>query len=267
MINHGLSGLEELHQRKDWLQKSIEETEARLNNAPEGTVRILRHGNGLQFFHRTRSEDTSGVYLPVSESSKARALIQKRYDQKVIREARKQFELLENFLDRYDPEAIKRVFEECGELRKPFIEAWELPDKEFREAWESVEYERKPFREGTAEHYTAKNERVRSKSEVLIANALFRAGLSYRYEYPLVLGGQLFHPDFTILRIRDRKTLIWEHLGMLDDPEYRNQALEKILFYERNGFFPGENLIITFETTKRPLNLSDVNLIIKHYFL
>ena len=266
-MNHGLPGLEELYQRKNWLGKCIAETEKRLNNAPEGTIRILRHGNGLQFFHRTRPEDTSGVYLPVSELSKAKALIQKRYDQKAIKEAKRQFEMLEHFLERYDPDAIKKVFEECGELRKPFIQALELPDKEFREAWESVEYEQKPFREGTAEHYTARNERVRSKSEVLIANALFRAGLSYRYEYPLILNGQQFHPDFMILRMRDRKILIWEHFGMLDDPEYRNQALEKILFYEKNGFFPGENLIITFETTKRPLNLSDVNMILDHYFL
>ena len=267
MMNHGLSELEKLYRRKNWLEKCIGETEERLDNAPEGCVRIIRHGNGLQFFHRTRPEDTSGVYLPVSELSKAKALVQKRYDQKVIKEAQKQYELLKHFLEKYDPDALKRVFEECGELRKPFIKAWELPDKEFKEAWEAVVYEQKPFREGTAEHYTDKNERVRSKSEVLIANALFRAELSYRYEYPLVLKGQQFHPDFTILRMRDREILIWEHLGMLDDPEYRNQALDKILFYEKNGFFPGENLIITFETTKRPLNLSDVDMIIRHYFL
>jgi prepilin-type processing-associated H-X9-DG protein len=45
-------------------------------------------------------------------------------------------------------------------------------------------------------HKTAKGELVRSKSEVIIANALFYNGLTYEYEPTLVLGGKVKRPDF-----------------------------------------------------------------------
>ena len=61
------------------------------------------------------------------------------------------------------------------------------------------------------------------------------------------------HPDFTILRRSDRKEVYWEHLGMMDDPEYAANALMRIDLYERNGIFPGDRLILTHETGRQPL--------------
>ena len=90
--------------------------------------------------------------------------------------------------------------------------------------------------------------------------------IPYRYEYPLVLEGCTIHPDFTILRKEDRREFYLEHFGMLDETEYRNNALARILLYERNNLFPGESLIITAETVRRPLNSADVKRVINHYF-
>lgn len=62
------------------------------------------------------------------------------------------------------------------------------------------------------------------------------------------------YPDFTLLNIRTRKEILWEHFGMMDDPEYVEKAVQKIMTYEQNEIFQGENLILTYETRKIPLN-------------
>ena len=62
------------------------------------------------------------------------------------------------------------------------------------------------------------------------------------------------YPDFTVLNVRTRKEMLWEHFGMMDEPEYAEKAVQKIMTYEQNNIFPGENLILTYETRKNPLN-------------
>lgn len=49
------------------------------------------------------------------------------------------------------------------------------------------------------------DERVRSKSEVIIADILNQEGIPYRYECPLQLKGWgKVYPDFTVLSERER---------------------------------------------------------------
>ena len=255
-----------LVKRKSELERFIREAEKRLNGVPEGYVRISQHKKGYQFYHRMDPKDKSGVYIPASEFGKARALIQKKYDLKILAAAGEQLALIDRFLRQYDPDILKRIYEKSGEVRKQFIQAAELPDEDFRARWRAFEYSGKEFREGAAEHYTLRGERVRSKSEVMIANVLSQAGLDYRYEYPVMLGSQIVYSDFTVLRMTDRKEIRWEHAGMIDDLDYRNEFLGKIALYEENGLFPGEGLIVTMETQKRPLNIRDVQRVVNHYF-
>lgn len=71
-------------------------------------------------------------------------------------------------------------------------------------------------------HRTARgDDLVRSKSEVIVADALHDLGLDYRYEAALAFSGELpRHPDFTIERT-GAPPVYWEHLGMLDLAGYR----------------------------------------------
>ena len=59
--------------------------------------------------------------------------------------------------------------------------------------------------------------------------------------------------------------MYWEHLGMMDDPSYVEKSLQKITLYEQNGIFPGENLILTYETRKNPMNQKIIRLMIQRY--
>ena len=116
------------------------------------------------------------------------------------------------------------------------------------------------------ELFTTKGERVRSKSEVLIADSLNRLGIPYRYEYPLKLkNGITVHPDFLCLNVRTRQEFYWEHFGMMDNPEYTENAIHKLQQYSENNLHPGINLILTMETISNPLNLKYIEQQIKNY--
>ena len=53
----------------------------------------------------------------------------------------------------------------------------------------------------------------------------------------------------------------------MDDPGYLQDNLAKIRAYERSGYFPGDNLILTFETKNLPLDTREIDRIINHYLL
>ena len=111
-----------------------------------------------------------------------------------------------------------------------------------------------------------RGERVRSKSEQLIADRLYVNGIPYKYECPITLDGITFHPDFTILRLSDRKEIYYEHLGRMDDPNYAEENVYKLNTYARNGLIMGNNLYATFETRNQPLDVSIVELLIREEF-
>ena len=102
--------------------------------------------------------------------------------------------------------------------RRKLIRPYLLPDEQFVKAWEEEENQDLPFSPGTAEIYSERGERVRSKSEKMIADKLFLMKIPYRYEFPLDIG-RIYpvYPDFTLLDIRERRPVIFEHFGMMQD--------------------------------------------------
>ena len=134
--------------------------------------------------------------------------------------------------------------------------------------WYDSEYHGKEFYEGTAEIVTEKGERVRSKSEKILADYFYRNNILYQYEKPLYLKGYgTIYPDFTFLSKKTRKEIYWEHEGMMDKPEYAKSAVKKIESYQRNGIHLGERLILTFETELTVLNSQIVEELVERYFV
>lgn len=115
-------------------------------------------------------------------------------------------------------------------------------------------------------HETKKGILVRSKSEVLIADALYDLGINYKYETVLDLGGEKKYPDFEILA-PNNKLVWWEHLGLIDDPNYVVYNLRKLIEYAKHGIVLGKNLIITWETKEMPLTRSMINEQIRSFAL
>ncbi len=49
-----------------------------------------------------------------------------------------------------------------------------------------------------------------------------------------------------------------EHLGVLEDDEYRGKNLIKLNDYSKSGIYFGKNLLMTIETEYCPLNIKDI---------
>lgn len=103
------------------------------------------------------------------------------------------------------------------------------------------------FYEDRLVHKTVRGELVRSKSEVIIANALHYHNLDYVYEPELILEGKIKRPDFKIVDDDTGEEWYWEHCGMMNDPKYKKRWEEKKAFYKKNGIEEGKNLIVTYD--------------------
>lgn len=170
-------------------------------------------------------------------------------------------------LEDLDP---RLAFENLPGKRQALVVPEYLSDGEFAELWLAAHarYAEKGFREGDRVHYSARGERVRSKSESDVADRCYYRKVPYLYEYPWTLSSSgVWFPDFTVVNVRTRKVYLWEHLGMEDDPDYAVRNLEKLRIYQENGFWPGENLILTHEDKDHPLTVRDIDAVIDHYLL
>lgn len=134
--------------------------------------------------------------------------------------------------------------------------------------WEKEEYKGKTFAENIPVITTAKGERVRSKSEKILADYFYHTGIPYKYEHPVILKRfGIVYPDFTFLSPKTGEEIYWEHDGRMDDPEYARKAIKKIETYEKNGIFPGQRLVLTFETLQDGLDMKIVEKLAREYLL
>lgn len=90
---------------------------------------------------------------------------------------------------------------------------------------------------------------LRSKSEVIIANMLIDNDHGdFLYEEKLPIGDTYKLPDFTFKDVATGSVIIWEHCGMMTNPEYRERWEAKKKLYEINGFSEDKgNLIVTYD--------------------
>ncbi|MDE2822640.1 MAG: ATP-dependent RecD-like DNA helicase [Chloroflexota bacterium] len=108
-------------------------------------------------------------------------------------------------------------------------------------------------------HRTEKGHLVRSKSELVIANMLYQLQIDYEYErvYDGTIEPGRLRPDFSFVT-PDGDLILWEHLGMLDRPDYKRGWEWKRHWYHRNGFVEGGNLFTSTEGTERGLDSSEL---------
>lgn len=79
---------------------------------------------------------------------------------------------------------------------------------------------------------------VRSKNEVIVAGVLEQvASGRWSYERALTIGDDTKYPDFSIETLAGEE-VVWEHLGMLDDPTYARKWEIKKKWYIDNGYRP-----------------------------
>lgn len=255
-----------LEARAKQLLQLKEEKEKALRDVPEGFLRICKCGDRTQYYQRTDPKDFGGKYIRDKDIRLAGRLAQKDYDQRVLKAIEKELRAIQKYMAGYPTLNAEQIYEKMHKERQKLITPIVETEEQYVQRWEGISYQGKEFQEEAPEFYTAKGERVRSKSEVIIADLLSREGIPYHYEKAVWLTGMgEVYPDFTVLDVKQRREIYWEHLGMMDDSFYAEKALRKIAAYEENEFYVGDNLIITYETKKNPINQKHLLQIIRHY--
>lgn len=252
-----------LEQEERRLAKIVQQAKNSLKNAPEGALRLSCNKNKVQYYHTTKSGKYNGTYIAKENLELVRSLAQKDYDEKLLATAQKRLKQIDRIISDYEDDEIEQIFLKQHLERQRLIQPVEPTWNQWVQSWMEEKYDTRGFAEDAPVIYSERGERVRSKTERTIANFLFKNNIPYKYECPLYLKGfGTVYPDFTIPSKKKGKLVYWEHDGKMDDPDYSVSAIKKIQTYEDNGIMMGDNLIITFETSKTVLNTSSLERII-----
>lgn len=257
---------DELLKRKRVLLQICADVKRKNNQVTEGTLRINGSGNREMYYHVVEGGQAGGVYIKKKDMPLARDLAQKDYYEKVLRSIEKEITAIDMYLSKFPKNKAEQVYESLHIARQKLITPIRETDEQYRKNWEMYTYQGKSMDESLPLLFTERGERVRSKSEMIIADLLYREDIPYRYECPLFLRGYgTVYPDFTVLDVNGRKEIYWEHLGLMDDPSYVEKNLLKIDRYEKNGIVIGDSLILTWETKNYPINQADIRSKIEKY--
>lgn len=250
----------QIQKRLVQLETTLDKLKESQKGMPKGHLRIAQKGSKRPwFYHYTSPDSPTGKYIRKKDTVFAEALAQKDYNTTLIEQLQKETAALKEYLTQsQNGLAIPKLYERLCPARQSLITPATLTDQQFLTQWKSVSWQGCPITPETLTYDTVNNEQVRSKSEVIIADALLRHDIPYRYEYPLKLksgnSNITYYPDFTCLNVHTRQELIWEHFGLMDDTDYAKKATWKLRLYTENGILLGHNLIITMETQTEPLS-------------
>ena len=261
-----MEGLKNLLLKEKYrLENIVEVAKKQLGSMPDGTLRLSKCKGHVQYYHCTKA-NKSGKYIAKGNEHLIQALAQKSYDEKILQLAETRIKQINHILKDYDDDEVEALYRsehiERQHLIRPIEPTWEQK----MEMWKNREYEGKSFQEGVPLILTERGERVRSKTEKIMADYFYRHGIEYKYECPIRLKGMgIVYPDFTFLSRKTGKEIYWEHCGMVDSPEYARNMVRKVEMYENNGIFPGERLILTYETEQSVLGSDKIEQMVERY--
>jgi hypothetical protein len=253
-----------IRDRDNLINEIISQIEKKIKTFPEGGLSIKRISNKVYFYLNGTAEGER--LLKADEKQLIADLVQKRYLKKVLKASKKEADALRRFEKNYPSLAAEDIYDQLSKDMKKYAKRIGLADEQYVRKWENKSYTPKPFKDGYPVYLTMKGERVRSKSEVIIADRLYANGIPYKYECPLIIGSEVIRPDFSILRVSDRKVVYLEHCGKADDPEYQEEMVPRINKYILAGIYEGEKLFLTFEADGTPLDVRVLDVMINRHF-
>ena len=257
----------ELRERKSELEQLLQTIEKSSKGLPPGRLRAVSRGISAQYYHVNQLNDTKGEYIKAENRKLAEGLAQSDYLKKLQKAAERELRAVSSYLKEESEVQVEDVYAGMNPNRKRLVRPVLLSDEEFVEKWLNEPYVRKEFLPEDSEFHTKKGERVRSKSEILIANMLYDLGIPYRYECPIKLKGYgEVWPDFTLLDIRNRSVKYLEHFGLMHNETYMKEFFWKMSKYSQHGIVLGHSLLMTFEDKDHPLNVKETTSMLKLNF-
>ena len=258
----------ELRKRETELDKMVITIEKMLSDAPQGKLRVVNDRGRTRCYIRGTASDRSGKYVRKDNMINAEAIAQRDYNIMAKAAAERERSAISKLMQIWDKESVECIYDKLTIPRRQLVKPVVMTDEEFIQQWLNEPYEPKGFNENDPEHYSVNGLRVRSKSEALLADVFDSYPVPKKYECPLKLwNGKIVHPDFTLLNVALRRIFIWEHFGRADDPEYMEYNVGRLNDLMLSGFYPGVNMILTFETKHSPLNIKVVHRLVEEFLL
>ena len=260
-------------EEKNHLATLISKLNIQLDQLPEGTFHIIRNGRYTKWVSYRNGKRIS---LRKSDRALASRLAAKTFYRHLIQQAEQELSAIDAYLRNCGNLNIHEFLDSHEEIRQLIsdsipaslhpADAAPLQDR-IRE-WMSAPYPHNPIVYKGTLYKTLKGDLVKSAAEQAIADALFLAGIPYRYECGLSFnnGRSMYYPDFVILHPRTGEIFLWEHFGMSELTYYCKRNADKMYTYFENGYVPGKNLICTAETDTLRLTAAQISKQIEYYF-
>lgn len=246
------------------IEQKINRIEQQLKRLPQGDIFCAKNGTTIKWYYHN---GTYREYIPKKKKKIAEQLAYKKYLVKLLKELEQEKNAIEQYLkkcrkEESEAENMLLLSSNYRSLILPYYK----PMEERLYEWQTMSYQRNEKYPEKLIHESKSGNLLRSKSECMIDEMLYRAGLPYRYDCALQLGETTIYPDFTIIHPESKKVYYWEHFGKMDDASYAQKTFYKLGLYNSNGIVPSINLIMTFETENNPLNMITVEKVINQYF-
>ncbi len=174
-------------------------------------------------------------------------LARKKYLQKSLQFLENNIPLLEKLVAIHKAPTAENIIEALSATRAQLqlTEESFLPKEKQQNQWADADFEQSTYNLSEKKHITARGLKVRSKSEVIIAEKLDAYKIPFRYEQMVHIENQSLSPDFVILK--KEELVYWEHCGLVTDPQYMKHHKWKLQMYEKAGIVPWKNLIVTYD--------------------
>jgi len=255
---------EEMRRRRELIAKTLEVLNERIDSFPEGRIKIKKCKSGVYYYLSLKGKKDQ--LLSEKDDDLIRDLIQKSYFRQMRVSLKNELKSINRILNIYPTTLAEELYDQLSDERKAYAKPIMVGDEKYARKWMERPYSRKSFKKDMPVYLTLKGERVRSKSEVIIADRLYANGIPYKYECPLKVGKKIIHPDFSILRLSDCSVVYHEHCGKMGDDTYIEDLVQRVNDYNEAGIIQGDRLFFSFETSKTPLDVRTIDNLINRHF-
>lgn len=250
--------------RKKNLLEEIQNLENALAAYPDGKLSCSQNGKYIVYKHLLNGTYTC---IPRKNVDFIKMLGEKALLCAFLKDLQKELKAVNAFLKSYESGSskVEQLLSQSS-YQTVIAQAFQPVSEDLKE-WSRAEYERNLLHPENLIHSCLSGHTVRSKSEVLIAQALFMHKIPFRYECALKLENSTYYPDFTIRHPETGEYFYWEHFGLMDTPGYSKNAFQKLNIYCQHNIIPTINLITTYETKEHPLTSQNIENLIQEYFV
>ena len=233
-----------------------------------GRIDVNSRGDGYEYYHVEKVNDRyTRKYIKNKYMDQISSSLNYSYLNKVESFAENKILVLNNILDTYFCKDLDSLYDDLHPGKQALVSPIIPTSKDAIKTWINTPYERHNSYKPNKELITYKQELVKSKTELTLADMFYTYNIPYKYECPLHIGSSIIFPDFTFLHPVTRKEIYWEHFGTMDDINYARDSIMKIEKYSKAGIIVGKNLIITFETNENVLSKRMALQLLKEYGL